>query len=156
MSEKNFETEAIRNQMERSRFQEHSTPLYLTSSFVFEDAEEMRASFSEENDRNIYSRFSNPNTTEFTEQAIFDELQAKNTGILYEEEGAEYPFEHNLVPSVLGTLLSPLAVAGEIITFLTYPKMEWWGLLSWIGWLHLIFAGFEIKRAILKKRQLKK
>ena len=60
MSDKNFETEAIRNQMERSQFQEHSTPLYLTSSFVFEDAEEMRAAFSEENERNIYSRFSNP------------------------------------------------------------------------------------------------
>jgi len=70
MSDKNFETEAIRNQMERSQFQEHSTPLYLTSSFVFEDAEEMRAAFSEENERNIYSRFSNPNTTEFTDKVV--------------------------------------------------------------------------------------
>ena len=43
-----FETEAIRTQMERSSFAEHSTPLHLTSSFVFEDAEEMRASFAEE------------------------------------------------------------------------------------------------------------
>ena len=63
-----FETQAIRNQLERSQFQEHSVPLYLTSSFVFEDAEDMRASFSEEKDRNIYSRFSNPNTTEFVEK----------------------------------------------------------------------------------------
>jgi O-succinylhomoserine sulfhydrylase len=70
MSDNNFETEAIRNQMERSQFQEHSTPLYLTSSFVFEDAEEMRAAFSEENERNIYSRFSNPNTTEFTDKVV--------------------------------------------------------------------------------------
>jgi O-succinylhomoserine sulfhydrylase len=38
--------------------------LYLTSSFVFEDAEDMRASFAEEKDRNIYSRYSNPNTNE--------------------------------------------------------------------------------------------
>jgi len=60
-----FETQAIRNQLDRSQFQEHSVPLYLSSSFVFEDAEDMRASFTEEKERNIYSRFSNPNTTEF-------------------------------------------------------------------------------------------
>jgi len=65
---KKFETEAIRTQLERSDFSEHSTPLYLTSSFVFEDAEDMRASFTEEKERNIYSRFSNPNTSEFVEK----------------------------------------------------------------------------------------
>ncbi len=65
---KKFETEAIRTQLERSNFLEHSTPLYLTSSFVFEDAEDMRASFTEEKARNIYSRFSNPNTSEFVEK----------------------------------------------------------------------------------------
>jgi len=70
MDKKNFETAAIRMQLERSQFQEHSTPLYLTSSFVFEDAEEMRASFSEEKERNIYSRFSNPNTTEFVQKVV--------------------------------------------------------------------------------------
>ncbi len=62
---KNFETQAIRIQNEKSQFSEHSTPLYLTSGFVFEDAEDMRASFAEEKERNLYSRFSNPNTTEF-------------------------------------------------------------------------------------------
>jgi O-succinylhomoserine sulfhydrylase len=70
MSNNNFETDAIRTQLERSQFQEHSTPLYLTSSFVFEDAEEMRASFTEEKERNIYSRFSNPNTTEFVQKVV--------------------------------------------------------------------------------------
>ena len=63
-----FETNAIRTQTERSNFLEHSTPLYITSSFIFEDAEEMRASFAEEKERNIYSRFSNPNTSEFIEK----------------------------------------------------------------------------------------
>jgi O-succinylhomoserine sulfhydrylase len=70
MEENNFETEAIRTQLERSSFQEHSTPMYVTSSFVFEDAEDMRSSFSEEKIRNIYSRFSNPNTTEFVEKVV--------------------------------------------------------------------------------------
>ncbi len=65
---KQFETEAIRTQLNRTEFLEHTSPLYLTSSFVFEDAEDMRASFSEEKERNIYSRFSNPNTSEFVEK----------------------------------------------------------------------------------------
>lgn len=47
MKNQNFETSAIRIQSERSHFDEHSTPLYLTSSFVFEDAEDMRSSFAE-------------------------------------------------------------------------------------------------------------
>ena len=68
MSEFHLETEIIRSQIERSQHQEHSSPLYLTSSYVFEDAEEMRASFSEEKERNIYSRFSNPNTSEFIDR----------------------------------------------------------------------------------------
>lgn len=67
---KNFETQAIRTQTERSQFSEHSTPLYLTSSFVFDDAEDMRASFAEEKEKNLYSRFSNPNTTEFVNKIV--------------------------------------------------------------------------------------
>ena len=65
---KHFETEAIRTQMERSQYAEHSAPLYLTSSFVFEDAEELRAAFAGELERNIYSRFSNPNTQELVDK----------------------------------------------------------------------------------------
>jgi O-succinylhomoserine sulfhydrylase len=68
MKKYQFETDAIRTQIERSAFLEHSNPIYLTSSFVFEDAEDMRASFAEEKDRNIYSRYSNPNTSEFIEK----------------------------------------------------------------------------------------
>ena len=66
----NFETFAIRTQSQRSHFDEHSTPLYLTSSFVFEDAEDMRASFAEEKEKNLYSRYSNPNTNEFIEKIV--------------------------------------------------------------------------------------
>src|SRR6187402_1439936 len=63
--EKSFETNAIRAQHERSAFREHSVPLYLTSSFVFDDAEQARAMFADEIAGNIYSRYSNPNTDEF-------------------------------------------------------------------------------------------
>ena len=48
-----FETLAIRTQIERSGFGEHSAPVYLTSSFVFDDDEDMRASFAEEKEKNI-------------------------------------------------------------------------------------------------------
>jgi O-succinylhomoserine sulfhydrylase len=63
--EKSFETNAIRLQHERSAFREHSVPLYLTSSFIFDDAEQARAMFADEISGNIYSRYSNPNTDEF-------------------------------------------------------------------------------------------
>jgi O-succinylhomoserine sulfhydrylase len=58
-------SKAIRIQTPRTQQQEHSTPLYLTSSFIFEEAEAMRAAFADETDDNIYSRFSNPNVDEF-------------------------------------------------------------------------------------------
>jgi O-succinylhomoserine sulfhydrylase len=67
---KQFETEAIRGQMERSQYLEHSAPIYMTSSFVFEDSEDMRASFAEEKHRNIYSRYSNPNTSELIQKVV--------------------------------------------------------------------------------------
>ncbi|MDB2317364.1 O-succinylhomoserine sulfhydrylase [Flavobacteriales bacterium] len=73
MSTQKFETLAIKTQTERSQFNEHSTPLHLTSSFVFDDAEQMRAMFSDEEDGNIYSRFSNPTTTEFIDKVALME-----------------------------------------------------------------------------------
>lgn len=63
--QRNFETDAIRAQADRTDFREHSVPLYLTSSFIFEDAEQARALFADEVPGNIYTRFSNPNNTEF-------------------------------------------------------------------------------------------
>lgn len=65
MPEKKFETKAIRDQMDRTSYREHSNPLFLTSSFVFPSAEEMRDTFAGESEGIIYSRYSNPNTDEF-------------------------------------------------------------------------------------------
>lgn len=66
--ERHFETDAIRAQQERTAQREHSVPLYLTSSFVFDDAEQARAMFADEIPGNIYSRYSNPNTNELVEK----------------------------------------------------------------------------------------
>tara|TARA_B110000046_G_scaffold42099_1_gene46681 strand:- start:1973 stop:3142 length:1170 start_codon:yes stop_codon:yes gene_type:complete len=76
-----LETRAVRTQMERSQYLEHSTPLHLTSSFVFEDAEDMRASFAEEKQRNIYSRFTNPNTSEFVQKVT--EMEGAEDGVSF-------------------------------------------------------------------------
>jgi O-succinylhomoserine sulfhydrylase len=73
------ETDAIRTQSARTEFREHSVPLYLTSSFVFDDAEQARAMFADEIAGNIYSRYSNPNTNEFIEKLC--KLEGTEDGI---------------------------------------------------------------------------
>ena len=65
---KHQQTNAIRIQTERTNEMEHSTPLFLTSSFCFDNAEDMRAAFADESDDNIYSRFSNPGIQEFIDK----------------------------------------------------------------------------------------
>ncbi len=62
---KHFETDAVRQQMERTAYREHSAPMFLTSSFTFPNAELMEATFKGEAEGIIYSRYSNPNTDEF-------------------------------------------------------------------------------------------
>ena len=99
---KYFETQAIRNQTERTQFLEHSTPLYLTSSFVFENAEEMRSSFAEEKQRNLYSRFTNPNTTEFVDKIV-------------EMEGAEAGYAFATGMSAIFSSFAALLNAGDHI-----------------------------------------
>ena len=72
------ETDAIRIQSERSSHNEHSVPLYLTSSYVFEDTEDMRSQFADEKEGHIYSRYANPNV---------DELIQKMTALEKAENG---------------------------------------------------------------------
>lgn len=123
MDNKHFETEAIRIQIERSQFLEHSSPLYLTSSFVFEDAEDMRASFAEEKERNIYSRFSNPNTSEFV---------AKICKMEGAEDGYAFATGMSAVFSTFATLLnsgdhivSSRSIFGSTHTLLTKFLPKW-------------------------------
>lgn len=61
-------SKVIRTRVPRTDEMEHSTPMFLTSSFCFDNAEDMRAAFADETDDNIYSRFSNPNVQEFTDR----------------------------------------------------------------------------------------
>jgi O-succinylhomoserine sulfhydrylase len=73
------ETLAIRIQQKRGE-REHSVPLYMTSSFVFDDAEQARAMFADEIQGNIYTRFSNPNVNEFIEKLTVLELAEDGIG----------------------------------------------------------------------------
>jgi O-succinylhomoserine sulfhydrylase len=97
-----FETQAIRNQLERTQYLEHSVPLYLTSSFVFEDAEDMRASFAEEKERNIYSRYSNPNNNEFINKVCA-------------MEGAQAGFAFSSGMAAVYSTMAALLVSGDHI-----------------------------------------
>src|SRR5258706_3807017 len=72
-------TKAIRTQINRTNEMEHSTPLFLTSSFCFDNDEDMRAAFADETDDNIYSRFSNPNVKEFIDKMV--ELEGAESGV---------------------------------------------------------------------------
>ncbi|MGY3055160.1 O-succinylhomoserine sulfhydrylase [Pedobacter sp. UYEF25] len=78
MESEYFETIAIRTQAERSQHKEHSAPIYLTSSYKFDDAEEMRALFANEKEGNVYSRYANPNTSELIEKMAL--LEGAETG----------------------------------------------------------------------------
>lgn len=123
-TEQNFndETIAIRTQTERSQFLEHSTPLYLTSSFVFEDSEDMRSSFSEEKDRNIYSRFSNPNTSELVEKIV--KLERAEDGLAFATGMAAL---YNVLAALLNAgdhIVSASSIFGSTHTLFTkyFPK----------------------------------
>jgi O-succinylhomoserine sulfhydrylase len=65
MKSQHFESIAVRDQMERTAYREHSSPLFLTSSFTFPSPENMAEAFQGEGENFIYSRYHNPNTDEF-------------------------------------------------------------------------------------------
>ena len=65
---RDFDTRAVRAGTERSQFNEHSEALYLTSSFVFDNAAQAAARFSGAEAGNVYSRFTNPTVTMFEQR----------------------------------------------------------------------------------------
>ncbi len=79
MKNKEFETKAIRHQVERTQQNEHSVPIFATSSYLFESSEHARALFAKEAEGNIYSRYSNPNNDEFVDKLCL--LEGAEAGI---------------------------------------------------------------------------
>jgi len=79
MTTKKFETQAIRTQINPTRFKEHAVPLFLTSSFTFDSAQEGESLFKGDTEGHIYSRFSNPNVDEFVNKLCL--LEQTESGI---------------------------------------------------------------------------
>jgi O-succinylhomoserine sulfhydrylase len=122
------ETQAIRLQRKRTAELEHSTPLFLTSSFVYESAEDMAAAFTDDSlDVNIYSRFSNPTVDEFIGKVCA--LEGAEDGVA---TGTGMAAVFATFMTFLGQgdhILSASAVFGSTHTILTkyLPK---WGISS--------------------------
>ena len=80
MNKRHFETLAIRTQVPQSEQREHSVPLYMTSSFTFESAEQGAAMFKGEESGHLYSRYGNPNTEELVNKLSL--MEQAETGIV--------------------------------------------------------------------------
>lgn len=78
---KKDQSRIIREQAPRSGTREHSVPLYLTSSFIFDSAEQGRAIFAEEEEGMVYSRYANPNTSEFINRVCA--LESAESGLAF-------------------------------------------------------------------------
>lgn len=124
MEQYDFETAAIRAQMERSQNAEHSAPIYLSSSFVFETADAMRAAFNDESDDFIYSRYSNPNTQELVQKICL--LEGAEAGIATASGMAAVYDTFMALLSAGDHVLSCASVFGATHTIFTkyFPKIN--------------------------------
>ena len=118
------ETRAIRTQIERTSQKEHSTPLFLTSSFVYDSAEDMAAAFADDSlDVNIYSRFSNPSVDEFIEKICL--LEGAEDGIATATGMAAVSACFMTFLSAGDHIISASAVFGSTHTILTKYLPKW-------------------------------
>lgn len=135
---KNFETDAVRAGIERSQFGEHSEGLFLTSSFVFKNAQEAAKRFSGEEPGNVYSRFTNPTVKTFEERLASlegaEQCIATSSGmsaILATFMALCKPGDHVVVSkSIFGTSVQLfnnfLAKWGLNISFVDLPDLNSW------------------------------
>ncbi|MDZ4795449.1 MAG: aminotransferase class I/II-fold pyridoxal phosphate-dependent enzyme [Bacteroidota bacterium] len=122
------ETKAIRIQTEKTGQKEHSTPLFLTSSFTYESAEEMAAAFADDSlEVNIYSRFTNPTVDEFVHKMAA--LEGAEDGVATGTGMAAVFATFMTFLSKGDHIISAAAVFGSTHTILTkyLPK---WGIES--------------------------
>jgi O-succinylhomoserine sulfhydrylase len=121
------ETLAIRTQTDRTAEREHSVPVFLTSSFVFESAEHARALFADEVAGNIYSRYSNPNSDEFVRKLC--RLEGAEDGIATASGMAAVFATFGALLSTGDHLLASRALFGSTHQLLT-RVLPRWGIAS--------------------------
>ncbi|RYF93248.1 MAG: aminotransferase class I/II-fold pyridoxal phosphate-dependent enzyme, partial [Chitinophagaceae bacterium] len=118
------ETKAIRLQTERTGEKEHATPLFLTSSFTYDSAEEMAAAFADDTlDINIYSRFSNPTVDEFISKVAA--LEGAEDGVATGTGMAAIYATFMTFLSQGDHIISAAAVFGSTHTILTKYLPKW-------------------------------
>lgn len=118
------QTDAIRTQTKRTAEKEHSTPLFLTSSFVYDSAEDMAAAFTDDSlDVNIYSRFSNPSVNEFIEKICV--LEGAEDGVATGTGMAAVFATFMTFLSKGDHIISASAVFGSTHTILTKYLPKW-------------------------------
>ncbi len=118
------QTQAIRTQTKRTAQKEHSTPLFLTSSFVYDSAEDMAEAFTDDSlDVNIYSRFSNPTVDEFIQKMVL--LEGAEDGIATGTGMAAIFSTFMTFLSKGDHILSASAVFGSTHTILTKYLPKW-------------------------------
>ncbi len=124
MSKRHPQTDAIRLQTKRTNEKEHSTPLFLTSSFTYDSAEDMAAAFADDSlDVNIYSRFSNPTVDEFINKIVA--LEGAEDGIAT-GTGMAAVFSTFMTFLTKGDhIISASAVFGSTHTILTKYLPKW-------------------------------
>lgn len=121
---KHPETQAIRLQTEKTGEKEHSTPLFLTSSFTYNSAEDMAAAFADDTlDVNIYSRFSNPTVDEFISKIAV--LEGAEDGIATGTGMAAVFATFMTFLSKGDHIISASAVFGSTHTILTKYLPKW-------------------------------
>lgn len=122
---KKDQSRIIREQATRSATREHSVPLYLTSSFIFESAEQGRAIFAEEEEGMVYSRYANPNTTEFIKRV--STLEGAESGLAFASGMAAVFASFSAFIESGDHIVSSRAIFGSTHQLLTqvFPK---WGV----------------------------
>jgi len=133
-----FETLAIREGLTPGFEQEHSDPIYATSSFVFESAEQAAATFSGERDGNTYSRFSNPTVSVFERRLAAleggEEGVATSSGmaailtlcLTVVRAGDHVICSRNVFGSTIGLFNNILKKLDISVTFVALRELEEW------------------------------
>ncbi len=138
LKEAGFETQAIREGLTPGFEQEHSDPIYATSSFVFESAEQAAATFSGERDGNTYSRFSNPTVSVFEKRLTAleggQEGVATSSGmaailtlcLTVLRAGDNVICSRNVFGSTVGLFNNVLTKLDILVTFVALREIEGW------------------------------
>jgi len=121
------QSKLIHTQIPPSHMRENSSPIYLNSSFTFDDAEQGRALFADEMEGNIYSRYSNPNTSELIERVCL--LEKAEDGFAFSSGMAAVFASMGALVKSGDHILSSRSIFGSTHQLLTriFPK---WGISS--------------------------